>query len=1096
MTFTVDIPRFDYSNYALSPLVLSAKTAGAVVRNHATNPALITIEFATEAAANAFAASIAQASAPTQSTVRLASDQSIISTNASAGQLVSKLTQTYGSTTVYATVGTVPAQLALNGRNIVRGPSPAVAGTNYSIRIRASNADNTRAVEETFPFTGVTGGAVIDPEPEPEPIPAPSFSLSNAVTHAEGNSGTTAFVWTLTLNRDGSTDAINYSWSVAGSGASPADANDFGGSFPLGAGTFAPGETVKTITVLATGDTAVEPDETFTLTVTGLNTVTSLGTISNDDVAPEPEPEPEPAPSLSLSAAVAQNEGDSGSTAFTWVLSLNRDGSTAAFNYSWAVVGSGTNPADAADFGGSFPSGTGTFATGETSKNIVVIASGDTAVELDETFTLTVSAPGLNTVSSIGTIINDDVAPDPEPEPEEPSAPMSSIDASGWKANYSSTPSISDPVSYTVSRQGFDASGSSSTINETQYVTTRVREPWPNQSTLTPSTVALSDYVYSTDTIGGVTNNSTEASPKPIANFVTLDQKVVGNQIGGSVLPVEVCAFHRNGIAAVRYVISDGTNTVTSTVSTITVSPTATDKNAVLVYSMPLTDITSLADGGIITVNAEVYPKIGTSVSVLRSVDQTAAREFSPRYFGKNVARFTAPVFVYVSATGTDATVTASGATSGGIQKVSTDPAIAMANAFATPASAATALRVASSLTGGFTSGCIMRVLGTVSFSGGWTSATYQNTNAGALYVEGHDNDAVALSPSGNVRQTVIWRNIRLVRNSTSFLTSIRWENVILDNGSNSSGVGQGSMTINGLTVLNGAGTMFPASATNEVRLFRGVAVSSVVSTEYWNVVGCHLTNGGGFVPVLSTRTLDGGIVAFNRLEKITGNPIAIDTTNTFSGLAFVQNVFEFVGTNQANFFRFSGDSGQNNTTHLCAWNNTIAAFWIIGRQNWFYVDGSSAASHARVHKLHSVRNNIFSQMNMKGEIFIATNEGDTVNAPNSLGNWSQRYGVGWCGNMSQFIDASLSGVGQGSSFAQDYAGRKANYGTSQSVRNDPLFTDNRSTVDTSTAGAGNGTYSVQAGSPAIGVVTAAEEVLPFDMAGQPRDRGTIGSYR
>lgn len=113
------------------------------------------------------------------------------------------------------------------------------------------------------------------------------MSLSNAVTQSEGNSGTTAFVWTLTLNRDGSTAAYPYNWAVSGSGTNAANAADFGGTFPSGSGTFASGETSKTITVLVAGDTAVEPNDTFTLTVTasGLTTVTSTGTISNDDTA-------------------------------------------------------------------------------------------------------------------------------------------------------------------------------------------------------------------------------------------------------------------------------------------------------------------------------------------------------------------------------------------------------------------------------------------------------------------------------------------------------------------------------------------------------------------------------------------------------------------------------------------------------------------------------------------------------------------------------------------------------------------------------------------------------------------------------------------
>ena len=68
----------------------------------------------------------------------------------------------------------------------------------------------------------------LDRYENPEPMPAPTFSLSAPITKVEGNTGTTEYRWTLTLNRDGSTDAIPYSYSVAGSGSNPANAADFG----------------------------------------------------------------------------------------------------------------------------------------------------------------------------------------------------------------------------------------------------------------------------------------------------------------------------------------------------------------------------------------------------------------------------------------------------------------------------------------------------------------------------------------------------------------------------------------------------------------------------------------------------------------------------------------------------------------------------------------------------------------------------------------------------------------------------------------------------------------------------------------------------
>ncbi|HEV2531193.1 type I secretion C-terminal target domain-containing protein [Phenylobacterium sp.] len=113
---------------------------------------------------------------------------------------------------------------------------------------------------------------------------------TTSVTHPEGNSGLTAFTYTVTRTGDTS-GASTVDWSVAGSGAHPASADDFdGGALPSGSLTFAAGETSKTITVNVSGDTTAESDEGFTLTLanpTGatLGTSTAAGTITDDDTA-------------------------------------------------------------------------------------------------------------------------------------------------------------------------------------------------------------------------------------------------------------------------------------------------------------------------------------------------------------------------------------------------------------------------------------------------------------------------------------------------------------------------------------------------------------------------------------------------------------------------------------------------------------------------------------------------------------------------------------------------------------------------------------------------------------------------------------------
>ena len=118
-------------------------------------------------------------------------------------------------------------------------------------------------------------------------------------------------------------------------------------------------------------------------------------------------------PTLAIAATNAsQTEGNSGSKAFTFTVTraVNTTGSN---NVNWAVTGTGTNPANATDFvGGVLPSGSVSFATGETSKVITVDVQGDTTVELNENFTVTLSnatnGATITTATATGTIQNDD----------------------------------------------------------------------------------------------------------------------------------------------------------------------------------------------------------------------------------------------------------------------------------------------------------------------------------------------------------------------------------------------------------------------------------------------------------------------------------------------------------------------------------------------------------------------------------------------------------------------------------------------------------------------------------------------------------------
>jgi hypothetical protein len=134
-----------------------------------------------------------------------------------------------------------------------------------------------------------------------------------------------------------------------------------------------------------------------------LGTSAATGTIQNDDASV----------SLAVTSA-SKSEGNSGSTSYTFTATRTGDTSV-AHTAGWAVTGSGSNGASASDFvGGVLPSGTLSFGIREISKTITVQVVGDTQVEADETFTLSLSNPGtgltLGSSTAMGTIQNDDAA--------------------------------------------------------------------------------------------------------------------------------------------------------------------------------------------------------------------------------------------------------------------------------------------------------------------------------------------------------------------------------------------------------------------------------------------------------------------------------------------------------------------------------------------------------------------------------------------------------------------------------------------------------------------------------------------------------------
>lgn len=681
------------------------------------------------------------------------------------------------------------------------------------------------------------------------------------------------------------------------------------------------------------------------------------------------------------------------------------------------------------------------------------------------------------------------------------SAPISALSADGWQAAMVTPADLAlSPVA--VSRQGFDAAGAATTHNETLYTTKRVRQPYPNQASLTAAGVALSDYVYSTDTISGVTNNSTEVSPKPVAAWAVCDRRIVGNA-----LTVSCTAFHRNGragkpVACVVFRASDGANTVTAMAENPAATVDPLTGNAIIEYAATL-DLTSLADNAAITVNALVYPRVGLAASVLDSADLSNPYDFSPRTFRKNTARAAAPYIVLVKSTGNDSTGAVDTSTS-------TDKVACLTLTGAINRARAVLGTAAGALDG-------------VEFwldAGTWSrSATpTANTVNAAIVIRPIPGVAKAacVLEFGAANNTFGLAHVRItgltVRRAGAFyLNSVAGTCTVEDcawdwNGNTSTAIGASATAVSHYFInvaFNAAtsGIGLTGGTAMAIALVRGCTGGVANSTAGYEML-CWIGNAmlGGSRNNGANRSEDNRVVAFNRFIAVGGATVSsivgfnIGTSGT--GIAVVQNVFEYSaagGTAQRSLLP-SGDGSPNSISHLIVWHNTFAGFAAYGRGNILYDETAGAlgdATKRRQHKLQSFVGNIHVQINTKSDRFCGAQA--IADAPNRTGNWAYSFGVGCRGEFARYCDAGNGSFTAG--LGPDYHGIGSVIGTGITDAGlDPLFTDYQATASGPIAGPGRGTYTIDALSPARGLVTVSP--VPFDMVGNPRS-GTVaaGAY-
>ena len=369
------------------------------------------------------------------------------------------------------------------------------------------------------------------------------FSIASSSVLESAGSAVISVSRTQTLN---TTATIQY----ATSDQSALNGSDF--TSTSGTLSFAPGETVKNITVPISNDSATESNESFLITLSPPGAgvefggiVTHTVTISDDDIPDE----------IKWTAAAVSVSESVGNVILTVTRHTPVAGTVGVF-YSTS--------SNSATAGSDFTSTSGTlsFGPGVTQQSIVIPIVSDGAFESDETFFVTLSSPTGGAVlgpftQQVVTILNDDAPPPP------PSVQFSTA-----------ARTLEENVGVTLVR--VTRSGELATPVSVSYATT-------------PGTAGIADF----SSASGTLNFGAFVTALDIAVPITADGEIEGdesftialsNPTGGAVL----------GVPSVHTVTINGTPTVSFANSVASVAEDASFADITVVRTGNLTGAVSV----------------------------------------------------------------------------------------------------------------------------------------------------------------------------------------------------------------------------------------------------------------------------------------------------------------------------------------------------------------------------------------------------------------------------------------------------------------------------------------------------------------------
>jgi hypothetical protein len=330
-----------------------------------------------------------------------------------------------GSVTFTTVDGTAKAGTDYVTANGVLQFAPDQTDATFTVTI---NNDASFEDPETFlaRLTSSTGGGFVNNQAQLESTitinsgddVAPTLSIAD-VSKSEGLSGTSTFVFTVSLNAANDKQDVTIDFATSDDTATSVLAPGFQDFLAQsGTLTFAKGETTKTISVVVNGDSRREADETFKVTLSGGNgnaAITdgeAIGTIVNDDAIPK----------LTFDGPnngdITVIEGNAGETIVKLKLKLS-NGSEQPIAVDVSLVPGTATEGPGNDFEavGTLPRQV-TFAPGETTKEVEFRILPDTKDEVDETFQVNVAAASgsaglveIQDTSATITISDDDPTP-------------------------------------------------------------------------------------------------------------------------------------------------------------------------------------------------------------------------------------------------------------------------------------------------------------------------------------------------------------------------------------------------------------------------------------------------------------------------------------------------------------------------------------------------------------------------------------------------------------------------------------------------------------------------------------------------------------